>query len=413
VNRSQRAEAAVIGLSASFALVGGFASFFMPVFLRDSLGFSGLAIGLLYGALSLTSLACALPVGAANDRLGSRPPLLASVLAAGVAVAGMGLSRSLWLYLPLYVLYGLASNVFRISADSLFLRDENDARRFGLYSAARLAGIGLGTLACGLVVARLDFPRTLLALSGFTLALCLWAPALPRGGGCATRLSGYGQEFLGQPGALFFAGWLFLYTTHWGAEYTSYGLFLRHGLNLSLTGMGLFMTGQFAVIATAAWGAGRLLKAGARAERLLALGLLLSGVGAVVMVTPQLAVSFAFRAVHEVGDGLLTVIMYVRLKELFGSRRIGGHVGLVQVVTTLGALCGSLIFGPLGTRYGYWLPLAASGMITLCLLPLLAVGERRFAATGCAGRRAIALAAGGSAAGSVARAGGRGGWRHP
>ena len=54
MNRSQRAEAAVIGIPASFALVGGFASFFMPVFLRDSLDFSGLAIGLLYGALSLS-----------------------------------------------------------------------------------------------------------------------------------------------------------------------------------------------------------------------------------------------------------------------------------------------------------------------------------------------------------------------
>ena len=394
MTRCQRSEAAVIGLATCFALVGGFASFFMPVFLRDSLGFSGAAIGLLYAALSLTSLASAVPAGLCNDRLGSRLPLLAALLAAAAAVAGLGLCRSLWLYLPLYLTYGLASNVFRVSADSLFLREENDPRRFGLYSAARLAGVGVGTLGCGLLLSRLDFPRTLLLLAGFSAALCLMVPLLPRRGGCRSKLAGYGEEFLGQPAAIFFAGWLFLFTTHWGAEYTSYGLFLRHGLGLSLTAMGYFMAGQFAVVAAAAWGAGRLLRSGVSTSSMLAAGLLASGLGLVLMAVPDLAVSAAFRAVHEVGDGLLTVIMYARIKDLFGSQRIGGHVGLVQFVTTLGALCGSLLFGPLGEAYGYSLPLAASGVITLGLVPLHSLWERRLAG-------ATRAAAGGLAPGRV------------
>lgn len=391
MSRCQRAEATVIGLSSGFALVGGFASFFMPVFLRDSLHFSGAAIGLLYAALSLTSLASALPVGVCNDRSGSRAPLAAALLAAAAAVAGLALCRSLWLYLPLYLLYGLASNVFRISADSLFLRQERDPGRFGLYSALRLAGLGIGTLVSGLLLVRLDFPPTLLLLAAFTAALCLVCPLLPRGVGCRAKLSGYGEEFLGRPAALFFALWLFLFATHWGAEYTSYGLFLRHVLGLSLSGMGYFMAAQFAVIAAAAWTGGRLLKAGVSPQTLLAAGLLTSGVGAVVMATSGLTVAFLFRGLHEVGDGLITVIMYVRISELFGSQRLGGHIGLVQFVTTLGALVGSLVFGPLGESYGYGTALAASGLLTLALLPLQAAWERRVPIGSGSGRRGALL----------------------
>jgi MFS family permease len=377
VEEGQRVEWVVIFLSSSFALAGGVASFFMPVFLKESLGFSGAAIGLLYGGLSVTSLVSALPAGVCNDRTGSRLPLAAALLLSAAAVAGLAFSRSLWLYLPLYLLYGLAGNVFRISADSLFLRDIRDAGRFGLYAGTRLVGVGLGTLGGGLLLARLDFPQTLVLLAALSAALCLFCPLLPRGGGCrSTQLSGYSDDF-GKPAALFFAAWLFLFTTHWGAEYTSYGLFLRRGLGLGLAGMGYFMAAQFAVIAAAAWGAGLLLRSGMSPERLLATGLLTSGVGAVITVYPDLAVSFIFRAVHEVGDGLITVIMYVRITELFKSQRIGGHLGMVQFVTTAGCFCGSLLFGPIGESFGYWMPLAASGLITLSLLPLLALWERR------------------------------------
>ncbi|WP_264861300.1 hypothetical protein [Klebsiella pneumoniae] len=40
---------------------------------------------------------------------------------------------------------------------------------------------------------------------------------------------------------LLFAIWLFLFYLHWGAEFTSYGLFLRENLRLSLLGMGFYM----------------------------------------------------------------------------------------------------------------------------------------------------------------------------
>jgi MFS family permease len=399
-----RAGAAVIGLSSSFALVGGFASFFMPVFLKESLGFSGATIGLLYAALCVTSLVSAVPAGLCNDRMGSRWLVAAALALAAASVAGLAWFRSLWLYLPLYVFYGLATNVFRISVDSLFLRDEGDPGRFGLYAGTRLAGIGAGTLASGLVLARLGFPETLLLLAALTAALCLVCPVLPRGGGCASKLSGYGEEFLGRPAALFFALWLFLYTAHWGAEFTSYGLFLRTDLGLGLASMGYFMTAQFAVVAAAAWWAGRLLRSGVRPGRLLASGLFLSGIGAVLMAHPSYVSSFIFRGVHEVGDGFLTVVIYVRIKDLFGSQRIGGHLGMVQFVSTLGSLCGSLAFGPLGERLGYGTALAASGLITLCLLPLQALWERRVEGGIAASAGAAAPASGlGRAAGPVAR----------
>ena len=54
--------------------------------------------------------------------------------------------------------------------------------------------------------------------------------------------------------------------------------------------------------------------------------------------------------------------------------RIGGNAGFISLITTLGVLAGSLIFGPLGAAYGYQVPLIASGVISLTLLPMAYAG---------------------------------------
>jgi predicted MFS family arabinose efflux permease len=56
--------------------------------------------------------------------------------------------------------------------------------------------------------------------------------------------------------------------------------------------------------------------------------------------------------------------------------RIGGSASLISLITTLGVLAGSLIFGPLGAGYGYAWPLIVSGVISLGLLPLAYAGLR-------------------------------------
>jgi MFS family permease len=61
---------------------------------------------------------------------------------------------------------------------------------------------------------------------------------------------------------------------------------------------------------------------------------------------------------------------YTTISRLFQVERVGGHSGLISLVTTLGTAVGSLIFGPIGAQMGYEWPLIISGGTSLALLPL-------------------------------------------
>jgi MFS family permease len=93
-----------------------------------------------------------------------------------------------------------------------------------------------------------------------------------------------------------------------------------------------------------------------------------------MMTYPVLPWSFAWRAVHGFGDGLILMETYTTITRLFHVDRIGGNASLISLTTTLGVFAGSLIFGPLGAAYGYQVPLIVSGAISLALLPLAYAG---------------------------------------
>ena len=147
---------------------------------------------------------------------------------------------------------------------------------------------------------------------------------------------------------LFFAAWLFLFTLHWGAEATSLALFLRHNLGLEPLGVGAYMAGEFGVVALTAYLYGRFWAGKLKPLTFMAVALLASGSGHILMTYPNLPWSFAMRALHGFGDGLILMETYTTLARLFHVDRIGGNSSLIGLAITLGVFAGSLIFGPLG-----------------------------------------------------------------
>ncbi len=169
---------------------------------------------------------------------------------------------------------------------------------------------------------------------------------------------------------LFFAAWLFLFCLHWGAETTSYGLFLKERLGLTPQGMGWYMATEFAVLAITAYWYGRSWYGRLSSLSLLSLALVTSGLGHILMTIPNVGLSLAWRLVHGFGDALIMMEIYTTIARLFHVDRIGGHSSLINLVSVGGSFAGALIFGPLGAAYGYQWPLIISGCISLGLLPL-------------------------------------------
>ncbi|MFA4903399.1 MAG: MFS transporter [Desulfobaccales bacterium] len=351
--------------------------FLLPLYLKGNLHFSGGQIGVLYAVLSLNAILVSFPVGVIGDRYPARILTRMGLAATAASLWGLALVGSFWPFLAVFWGFGLSLQLFRLSLDTLlFKEDHADApRRLGQYNAMRMGGMLVGVLLGGAAYYWLNFTITLKLFSVGLLILIGPTVRLPVTRGVRTALFDYGRDFLAAP-VLFFVSWLFLFTLHWGAEATSLSLFLEHNLGLSPLGVGIYMAGEFGVVALTAYIYGRFWAGRLKPLTFLALALVFSGTGHICMTYPDLAWSFAWRAVHGFGDGLILMETYTTITRLFHVDRIGGSASLIALTTTMGVFAGSLIFGPLGAAYGYQMPLIISGAISLALLPLAYMGLR-------------------------------------
>ena len=349
--------------------------FLLPLYLQGGLNFSGAQIGLLFAVLNLNAILVAFPVGVSGDRYPARVLTRLGLAGSALCLWGMAGTHRFWPFLAVFWGFGLSLSLFRQSLDILLFKEQaaDPPRRFGQYNAVRMGGMMLGTLAGGALIYLVKFPRTMM-LYGAGLLLLVWAAArLPLTGGGRASAWEYRRDFFTRP-VLFFAAWLFLFTLHWGAEATSLALFLRHNLGLEPLGVGAYMAGEFGVIAITAYLYGHFWAGRLKPLTFLVVALLASGAGHILMTWPSLPWSFAMRALHGFGDGLILMEMYTTVARLFHVDRIGGNSSLISLITTLGTLVGSLVFGPLGSAYGYQTPLIISGAISLALLPLAYAG---------------------------------------
>ena len=148
---------------------------------------------------------------------------------------------------------------------------------------------------------------------------------------------------------------------------TSYGLFLRERLELSLAGMGWYMGAEYLVLAATCFWAGMRYDRGLDMRTLAIPGLVLSGLGQILMCVPVLWFSVLWRCIHGIGDGLIVIVFYVGVARLFNLSRIGGHSSVANLVMMMGSFFGALAFGPLGERFGYDKPLMATGVLAVLL----------------------------------------------
>jgi len=366
----------ITAVSAATAL----ANFFLPVYFKKTLGFSGAQIGVLYALFSVTTILAVVPVGLRNDRSSPRRLIALSLALTVLAALGMAVSRRFSAYLAVFLLYGLGLSALRISTDALLFKSggtEGAGFRWGTFNGFRMLGMTLGTFCAGVLLTRWSFPAALSLLGGVAAACLLIPPFLSPVKVGFPRLQEYAAD-LRSPGVLGFLAWLFLFSLHWGAELTCYGLFLSETMALDLTAMGGYMGVEFLVVAGACFWAGPRCDRGMDPRILAIWGMLLSGVGQLFMCSQAFGVSLFWRGVHGLGDGLIVIVMYLGVARLFHPDRVGGLNSGVNLVMMMGAFAGSLVFGPLGAAFGYDLPLRVTGALVAALaLPLARRRTRR------------------------------------
>ncbi len=353
--------------------------YFLTIFFKENLGFSGSQIGFLYSLGAFTGVLCSIPAGLLNDRLKSRTILIISALLMAAGYGGMAFFTAYLPYVAVYFIMSLAVATFKLSLDVAVLKGNNGpqtAEGIAGYHAFRYVGQAIGTFLSGYLLAIINFKYFLLAVAALSLIFIPMSLKLPNLTLDKVTLSDYAKE-LKNPKAIFMAIWVFIFTLHWGAEYTCYGLFLHHTLALTYREMGLYMGVELIVLTITVLIAMKYVDRPGMTGKFIILGLFLSGASLIGMTFTPIWLSLSFRAIHGVGDGLVFLVLFMGLVRLFEPERLGGVTGFFNFVQMGGTIVGSIISGYIGERFGWGVPFWSSGILCLILIVFVFICGRK------------------------------------
>jgi MFS family permease len=331
------------------------------------LGFNGWQIGLILALYAFAPLLFAFPTGWINDRFAIGRVIQVALLAQGLLLVLAASVFNFPAMAAIFLCLGLANNALDVSTNSLFYKDEtamDQNRKYGLLSFWTALGTAAGTLIGGGVITLTSFPILFLAFGLYLLGAALLAGNF---GGQKFEVVTFRDYRLGllKRKAILFIILLFVLTLHWGVEGTIYSPFLRKNFGLSDLQVALYISLPLFMLALASFSIGRL-KYDINLNRRLFLGaMFLSGAGLALMVNTNVYISFAFRVIHEIGDGIMGALIILFISRLFERKSIGGSSGILMSIMVLGHATGAMIYSPLGYRFGLQYPFIISGSLLL------------------------------------------------
>lgn len=345
--------------------------FKFPLLFQD-LGISGAEQGRIFAAVPLAALVATFGFGLLSDRLDARYVVGGGLVLLAAFLGGVAAQPAPVVLMGFFALCGLSNQAFTQGTNAYFFKGvEGGARTSGViarFSASSSFGVAAGFLAgpplvAGVGVVDATLIAALLALLLLPLLRGL-RPALTR-----TRPLWHYLGLFRDPGVLLFTAMIFLFTFHWGTEATCYSPFLVHGLRLPERSLGLFMGPPIVALGLSTLVFGHLGGRGLDPRATLAASFLLSGLGAIGMVSSEgVGAAFAWRLIHEIGDGAFWLFMLGGIHRLFGRDLVGGCTGLVWFAAMLAqALCTALA-APAAAVWGYGPPQAAAGLLALVSL---------------------------------------------
>jgi len=340
---------------------------FLAPFHFLKLGFGGLEIGLVVLCFSFAPIVFSFPTGWMNDRLSMKRVILAALAGQGVVLLLIGLARSAEFMALVFLLFGIANNALDVSTNSLYYKDETDGnanRKYGIYNFWLAAGPPVGFVLGGFVAFHWGYRTLLTALAALTIVSTFAVRGFGAEKFSVVALREYRSNIFNKK-TLAFSAFLFVLALHWGVEGTVYGPFLRARFGLDERLVALYMGLAYVGIAGASLLVSRLKYDPRRNRRLLLLGMALSGLGLVLMVRNDVRLSFAFRVIHEAGDGLMGALVLLTISRLFEKRTIGGSAGVLMSFQTAGQMTGAVVFSSLGYRLGLQVPFFLAGALLL------------------------------------------------
>jgi len=352
----------LINFSRKMAITAVF--FLVPLhFLK--LGFSGWQIGAVSSLFAFAPFFFSFPTGWANDRFSIKAIIRAALALQSLLLFVLGRIHHFAPAAFVFLLLGIANNALDVSTNNLYYKDDSESNPNKKYS--RLVfwsslGSAFGPMLAGLIVAWSNFPTMFAVFAGALLLLQPFVRPLNYVRFALVPLKVYKSNLL-RKNTVLFSVMIFMVGLHWGVEGTVYSPFLKQYFNLSTFSLSLYITLSLLALAFSSFLIG-LIKFDLRVnKRIFLLSMVLSGSGLALMVNPVLPLSFLFRVVHEIGDGLLGALIILFISRLFERESIGGSSALLLTVMTFGHMVGALAFSSLGFHVGLSYPFIVGGVL--------------------------------------------------
>jgi MFS family permease len=154
----------------------------LPRYVHGALGGGDIAVGVAFGAFSVTAVLLRPPAGLLGDRRGRRPLMIAGALVAAASVAGYGLTTTTAMLTVLRLLTGAGEALFFVGMATTFADLAPPERRGEAMSLASLAlylGIGIGPLLAEATMARLGTTAVWIVAAAMTLLAAALAVRVP------------------------------------------------------------------------------------------------------------------------------------------------------------------------------------------------------------------------------------------
>ncbi len=333
-----------------FAFANWMVIVYLPIYLRNDLGFSSGRIGVLVGASIVTTLLLIVPLGYLSDRVSPKRIVQVGAALFVVYAAALTVVRTFWGLLAAQIIGGTGEAIILIVLPALLYKDLDAVgrgRSVGLFIAGSMFGFAMGPLASGALLewAGLAYSALFGVIGGVAALLLVVSMSLKDAPPFPIRLADYMGDIKRREVLLVVIAIAGL-GVHFGQERTNYPLFLRNVLELSQWDVGLVFALLGSWMGCMTLLIGRLFDRNTHLLILIGVGLALSG--GMHIVTPHMTTFggvLAVRAVHTAGDVAAIFCFSVIVASIFPQRRMGGNAGFMFLFRAVGGVVGAAAAG--------------------------------------------------------------------
>lgn len=337
---------------------------YLPIVFK-SYGLTDPQIGFIIGLYAISSMTLMLPMGFFSDYFSPKKIVIAGTFLMTSYFLSLLFVKDFLGLIPVAMVGGTGSAALTTVLYALYLKIIEKGERgkqVAFFQLGSYLGYGLGPLSGGLLLAVIQ-PHSLFKIALIISFVLLLVTFLLQDSTLITFSFREYRKDIRKPATIFLTVGIFVMSTHFGVEQTSFSLLMKEDIKLSPSQIGLIFSGIGLWMACLVPFAGYLRDRRYKIFTFLWVGLLFSSIFQFITgLVSSPGALLLIRILHTSGDTLAILEVGVLTALFFPEHRLGGNSGLLFGFRTLGIFSGSSVAGLINMKLGYGFSFMANGV---------------------------------------------------